>query len=65
MRVPLKVLHLEDDPRDRELVREVLGTEGILCEIECVETRDGFIAALGREEVGSILPDYKLPRAYP
>ncbi len=40
------ILHLEDDPADRELIREALGTEGIALEIVQVDTRDEFQTAL-------------------
>jgi two-component system cell cycle sensor histidine kinase/response regulator CckA len=58
---PLKILHLEDDPLDRELVRETLEAEGILCEVACVETREEFVNELGRYMPDLILADYKLP----
>jgi two-component system cell cycle sensor histidine kinase/response regulator CckA len=61
MRSSLKILHLEDDPRDRELVRETLEAEGIRCEVECVDTREAFIEALDRVRPDLILADYKLP----
>lgn len=61
MKIPLKVLHLEDDPRDREIVRETLEAEGIRCEIECVDTREAFIDALGHDGLDLILADYRLP----
>ena len=31
MPLPLRILHLEDDPADAELVRETLAIEGIDC----------------------------------
>ena len=58
---PLKILHLEDDPLDRELVRETVEAEGIRCDIECVDTRNAFIEALDRGRPDLILADYKLP----
>jgi len=61
MKIPLNVLHLEDDLRDRELVRETLEAEGIRCEIECVETREAFVDALGHAGLDLILADYRLP----
>jgi two-component system cell cycle sensor histidine kinase/response regulator CckA len=57
----LKILHLEDDPRDRELVREILEGEGIRCEVVCVDTREAFVDALDRDRPELILADYKLP----
>ncbi len=33
MRSPLRVLHLEDNPRDAEVVRHKLDVEGVPCDI--------------------------------
>jgi PAS domain S-box-containing protein len=57
----LHILHLEDDPRDAELVRETLAADGLVAEIECVETESEFAAALERSEFDLILADYSLP----
>jgi PAS domain S-box-containing protein len=61
MRPPLRILSLEDDPNDAELVQETLESDGIPCEITRVETEADFLASL---EVGGfdlILADYTLP----
>ena len=58
---PLRILHLEDNPKDAELVREMLTGNGILCEITRVETGKAFTAALERERFDLILADYALP----
>ena len=42
MNAPLRVLHLEDDFRDAELVRAILEEEGISTELTRVEDRTGF-----------------------
>src|SRR2546422_4734193 len=55
------ILHLEDDPADRELVRETLGAEGIPFELIQVETREEFQAALAQDGVMLVLSDYALP----
>jgi signal transduction histidine kinase/DNA-binding response OmpR family regulator len=56
-----RILHLEDDPADRELIREALGTEGITLEVDQVDTRDEFQAALVQEGVVLVLSDFALP----
>ncbi|NIA13611.1 MAG: response regulator, partial [Nitrospiraceae bacterium] len=61
MKSPLQVLHLEDDPRDVELVQAMLAEEGIDCEVVPVETRDTFCEALRHSEFDLILADYSLP----
>ena len=42
----LRVLHLEDDRNDADIVRGLLESGGITCQVTRVETRDDFIAAL-------------------
>ena len=61
MRPPLHILHLEDDPRDVELVQETLASDGIACRVERVETEEDFSASLKRGGVDLILADYTLP----
>ncbi len=58
---PLRVLHLEDDPLDVELVRDALEAEGQAVEITHVETRPAFEAALASNAWDVILADYTLP----
>ncbi|HXL15553.1 MAG TPA: response regulator, partial [Methylomirabilota bacterium] len=55
------ILHLEDDPADRELIRETLGGEGISLDLVQVDTREEFLAALEREDVAIVLSDFALP----
>ena len=58
---PLRILSLEDDPIDAELIHELLESEGIACEIRRVDTRAALEASLEREEPDLILADYTLP----
>src|SRR5215510_5906430 len=58
---PLRILHLEDDPRDAELLQAMLETEGILCHVIRVETQVDFCAALEQGGFDLILADYTLP----
>lgn len=57
----LRILHLEDDPQDRELVAMTLRDEGLRCTITTVSTRDGFVSALDTETFDVILADDRLP----
>src|SRR5262245_2633723 len=61
MRSPLRILHLEDDGNDAELVQSVLETGGIVCQVTRVETRDKFIASLDEGGFDLILADFSLP----
>jgi PAS domain S-box-containing protein len=61
MTPPLRILYLEDDPKDAELVQHALETEGIICQITRVETQADFIASLEQGGFGVILADYALP----
>ena len=58
---PLRVLHLEDSPRDAELIRHQLEVEGVSCDILLVDSKDSFEAALTQEPFDLILSDYNLP----
>jgi DNA-binding NtrC family response regulator len=58
---PLRVLSLEDDPKDTELIQELLGTEDIVCEITRVDTQKEFLASLEQGGIDLILADYTLP----
>src|SRR5882672_8884611 len=61
MNFPLRVLHLEDDARDTELVQATLEGEGIQSELTRVETEPQFVAALKQRDFHLILADYTLP----
>jgi PAS domain S-box-containing protein len=57
----LRILYLEDEPRDAELVRAALEAEGIACKITRVETEPEFSASLKQGSFDIILADYGLP----
>ena len=61
MRQPLRILSLEDDPRDSELIHGLLEAEGIACEMTRVDSQPGFRALLEEGAVDLILSDYSLP----
>ena len=57
----LRILHLEDDPADVELVEATLVAEGIGCSMVVVATRDEFVAALEEGGFDLVLADFALP----
>jgi DNA-binding NtrC family response regulator len=57
----LRILLLEDDPRDAELVQELLLSENFACEVTRVEAEHEFLAALQQPGIDLILADYTLP----
>src|SRR6266446_72283 len=57
----LRILYLEDQHNDVELVRGWLEDEGIHCEITHVQTGPEFRAALEKGSMDLILSDYHLP----
>jgi PAS domain S-box-containing protein len=61
MKSQLRILHLEDDPRDAELVQETLAADGITCQVARVETQAHFIAGLEQGGFDLIFADYTLP----
>lgn len=61
MNATLRILHLEDDWRDAELIRRLLISEGLAQEVSTVETEEDFTAGLRAGAVDLILSDYTLP----
>jgi PAS domain S-box-containing protein len=61
MHSPLRILHLEDDSNDAELVEEMLAADGIACHVTRVETQPHFIACLEQGSFDLIFGDYTLP----
>jgi len=57
----LRILSLEDDLNDFELVRHSLEKEGISCDLERVASRKDFIAAVETGSFDLILADHLLP----
>ena len=58
----LRILHLEDDPLDAELVESTLIGEGFDCDLRVVATREAFVAALDAGGIDVILADFALPK---
>jgi PAS domain S-box-containing protein len=61
MKSPLRILQLEDDPRDAELIQETLEAGAVRCAVTRVETEADFVASLKLTEFELILADYSLP----
>ena len=61
MKSPLRILYLEDDHSDAELVQETLAGEGIVSQFTLVETEAEFKEALATQSFDLILADYTLP----
>jgi PAS domain S-box-containing protein len=57
----VKILLLEDDFRDAELIQELLEADHLVCKVTRVQTRTEFLTALENDEIDLILSDYKLP----
>ncbi len=57
----IRILLLEDNPRDEMLVRSLLEEEGLLFELRRVQTGEEFAAALKQAEFDIVISDYSLP----
>jgi len=57
----LRILLLEDDARDAELIQELLEADQFDCEVIRAQTRAEFVAGLANAAINLILADYKLP----
>jgi signal transduction histidine kinase len=61
VKTPLRLLHLEDDPVDAELITTTLMEGNIPCQSQLVDTRQAFVAALKEGRMDLILADYSIP----
>lgn len=57
----IRVLHLEDDPRDAALIRKRLEAERFPCEVIVAEGKKDFESALARGAFDLVLLDYQVP----
>jgi DNA-binding NtrC family response regulator len=57
----LRLLSVEDDPKDTELIQVLLETEGIVCEMTRVDNQAALLDLLQQGGVDLILADYSLP----
>ena len=58
---PLKVLYLEDTPRDAEIIRELILDSGYNLEMEIAEVKEEYETFLRTRNYDIILSDFKLP----
>jgi len=61
MNAKVRILNLEDNPRDSELIRLRLEARGLECEVVRVETEADYLRALQQEGVDLIIADLALP----
>jgi signal transduction histidine kinase len=61
VKTPLRLLQLEDNPVDAELITATLIEGGIPCQSQLVDTRQAFLAALKAGRIDFILADYSIP----
>lgn len=61
MKTTLRILHIEDNQKDAELIASMIEAGDVLADITLVETREDFIAALDSDGFNLILSDYTIP----
>ena len=58
---PLRILHLEDNPADSQLVRDQLAAEGVAADIILASNKPDFLRVFGEKDWDLVLADYRLP----
>jgi diguanylate cyclase (GGDEF)-like protein/PAS domain S-box-containing protein len=58
---PIRILHLEDHPRDADVIRDKLAIADLICDIDLVNSREEYDVALAGGPFDLILCDYNLP----
>jgi diguanylate cyclase (GGDEF)-like protein len=61
MSAPFRILHVEDNPKDAELIRAQMVVDGLDAEVVLVSTQEAYLAALEGCGFHLILCDYSLP----
>ncbi|MEK6803339.1 MAG: response regulator [Nitrospirota bacterium] len=61
MTQPLRIIHLESNSADAELISTTLNDADILCQLKRAQTREEFLAALRQEGFSLILADTAVP----
>lgn len=61
MKAPLRILHLEDDPLDAELVQGTLAAEEVDCSVVLVASREKFVFELEDGSFDLVLADFAMP----
>jgi PAS domain S-box-containing protein len=62
MKERLRLLHLEDDSRDAELIHAVLEEDGVVCDIVRIKSQTEFERAVAQGNFDLILSDSALPQ---
>jgi signal transduction histidine kinase len=57
----LRILHLEDNPDDRQLVADTLRLDGLDCKLTFTQTEAEFESALKGEKFDLVMSDFTLP----
>jgi PAS domain S-box-containing protein len=58
---PLRILSIEDDPKDAKLIQDLLETEGVVCEVTRIDTEAALLASVEHGGIDLILANYSLP----
>lgn len=61
MKQTLRILHLEDNSVDADMVKSMLEADGIACDIKRVWDEPSFRSALDQEKFDLIISDYSMP----
>ncbi|MEI8176218.1 MAG: GAF domain-containing protein, partial [Candidatus Omnitrophota bacterium] len=61
VRTGLRIIHLEDDQNDAELIARQLAKDGVAAAVKRVRTKEEFIRALNERAPELILADYRIP----
>lgn len=61
MNNPVRILYLEDNPRDADLVRHALEQTGMALDLRIANDRAAYEAAMDQTRLDLILSDYSLP----
>ena len=61
MESSLRILHIEDNKNDAELIWETLSDEGFRCHVTRVDNKHDFLKELDKDRYDLILCDYNLP----
>jgi signal transduction histidine kinase len=61
VKTPLRILHLEDNALDAELIEATLSSGRIACSIRRVQNRPDFEAALAAGDMDLVIADFSLP----
>jgi len=58
---PLKILHVEDNPLDAELIHNHIRSELVNCEIKFISNKSDLLSAIENESYDIFLCDFRLP----